>query len=99
MKTGAVFLDSRWIRRGLIIEVEYHALQAKLSRQLKSELIDKADFCNDRPGVISLRRVPEPEIMLEAAREFDVDDRARFSATTSVPAWSAGAALECAPSR
>lgn len=61
------------IGRGLFTEAQYYAVQAELLRQLDGTLIDKSYFCPDPPGVLSLRRKPEPGMVLEAAQEFEID--------------------------
>jgi D-glycero-D-manno-heptose 1,7-bisphosphate phosphatase len=61
------------IGRGLFTEAEYHAVQEELFRQIGPGLIDAAWFCADVPGVPSVRRKPEPGMVLEAAAAFDID--------------------------
>ena len=61
------------IGRGLFTEAQYHAVQEELMRQLGGAFIDKSYFCADTPDVISLRRKPEPGMVLEAAQEFGID--------------------------
>lgn len=61
------------IGRGMITEAQYHAVQAELLRQLGHQLIDRSYFCADAPGDVSSRRKPEPGMVLEAAKEFDID--------------------------
>lgn len=61
------------IARGIITEAQYHAVQAELLRQLGDGLIDKSYFCPDGPEEPSVRRKPEPGMVQEAAREFDID--------------------------
>jgi D-glycero-D-manno-heptose 1,7-bisphosphate phosphatase len=61
------------IGRGIITEAQYHAVQEEFLRQVGSGLIDGSYFCADPPGVVSLRRKPEPGMVLEAAEEFGID--------------------------
>jgi D-glycero-D-manno-heptose 1,7-bisphosphate phosphatase len=61
------------IARGIITEAQYHAVQAELLRQIGDSLIDRSYFCADGPEEVSLRRKPAPGMVLEAAKEFDVD--------------------------
>jgi D-glycero-D-manno-heptose 1,7-bisphosphate phosphatase len=71
------------IGRELITEAQYHAVQRELLRQIGEELIDAAYFCPDAPGsflgmIPSLRRKPEPGMLLEASAEFGVDLSASY---------------------
>ena len=67
------------IGRGLLTEVQYHAVQAELLRQLEGEgmepikLVAASYFCPDAPPTPSLRRKPEPGMVLEAARDLEID--------------------------
>lgn len=61
------------IGRGIITEAQYHAVQTEFLRQLDGDWIDRSYFCADAPGVVSLRRKPEPGMVLEAAKEFGID--------------------------
>ena len=61
------------IGRGLIAEAQYRAVQDELLRQLGPGLIDATHFCADLPGTPSLRRKPEPGMVLEAAAEYGLD--------------------------
>jgi histidinol-phosphate phosphatase family protein len=66
------------IGRGLFTEGQYHAVQREVLRQIGEELIDASYFCPDMPGVPSLRRKPEPGMLLEALAEFGVDPSASY---------------------
>jgi D-glycero-D-manno-heptose 1,7-bisphosphate phosphatase len=66
------------IGRGLITEAQYHAVQRELLRQIGEELIDAAYFCPDAPDIPSLRRKPEPGMLLEASAKFGVDLSASY---------------------
>src|SRR5580658_1402366 len=66
------------IGRGFFTEEQYRAVQRELLRQIGEELIDASYFCPDMPGLPSLRRKPEPGMMLEASAEFGVDLSASY---------------------
>lgn len=61
------------IGRGIITEAQYRAVQAELLAQIGAHFVDASYFCADAPGTPSLRRKPEPGMLLEAAAEFDLD--------------------------
>jgi D-glycero-D-manno-heptose 1,7-bisphosphate phosphatase len=61
------------IGRGLITEAQYRAVEDELLRQIGPGLIDGAYFCADPPGTPSLRRKPEPGMVLEAAADYGLD--------------------------
>jgi D-glycero-D-manno-heptose 1,7-bisphosphate phosphatase len=61
------------IGRGWITDAQYRAVQDELLRQIGPGLIDDAYFCADPPGVPSLRRKPEPGMVLEAAADHSLD--------------------------
>ena len=61
------------IGRGLISEAQYRAVQAELMAQIGEGLIDASYFCPDAPGTPSTRRKPDPGMLFEAAKEFDLD--------------------------
>lgn len=61
------------IGRGLFSEAQYTAVQQELLRQIGAGRIDASYFCPDAPGVPSLRRKPEPGMVIEAAAEFQID--------------------------
>jgi D-glycero-D-manno-heptose 1,7-bisphosphate phosphatase len=48
-------------------------VEAEVSRQLGNGLIDGTYFCPDVPGQPSKCRKPAPGMLLQAAREHDVD--------------------------
>ena len=66
------------IGRGLFTEAQYAAVQQEFLRQIGAHRIDASYFCPDAPGVPSLRRKPEPGMVLEAAAEFQIDLAASF---------------------
>ena len=61
------------IGRGLMTEAQYRAVEAEFLRQLGQGSIDASYFCPDPPGAPTTRRKPEPGMVLEAAREHDLD--------------------------
>lgn len=68
-----VITNQSGIGRGFFTEKEYRAVEAELSRQLGNGLIDATYFCPDVPGQPSDRRKPAPGMVLQAAREHDLD--------------------------
>jgi D-glycero-D-manno-heptose 1,7-bisphosphate phosphatase len=66
------------IGRGFITEAQYHSVQRELLRQIGEGLIDASYFCPDAPDVPSLRRKPQPGMLLEASAEFGVDLSASY---------------------
>jgi D-glycero-D-manno-heptose 1,7-bisphosphate phosphatase len=60
------------IGRGYFTESDFHAVQAEFLRQL-SEPVDGVYFCPDAPDVSPSKRKPSPEMLLDAARELDLD--------------------------
>jgi len=66
------------IARGLITEAQYQAVQNELLRQIGAGLIDAAYFCPDAPETHSIRRKPEPGMVLEAAAAYDLDLAASY---------------------
>jgi len=61
------------IGRGLFTFEQYEAVQQEVLRQIGDQFIDATYYCADPPDVPSLRRKPEPGMLLEAARDFDID--------------------------
>jgi D-glycero-D-manno-heptose 1,7-bisphosphate phosphatase len=68
-----VITNQSGIGRGLITEAQYRAVQDEALRQLGQGTIDASYFCPDAPGVPSTRRKPEPGMVLEAAKAYDID--------------------------
>jgi D,D-heptose 1,7-bisphosphate phosphatase len=68
-----VITNQSGIGRGFFTEQQYRAVEAEVSRQLGDGLIDATYFCPDAPGKASKCRKPEPGMVLQAAREHDVD--------------------------
>jgi len=68
-----VITNQSGIGRGFFTEKQYRAVEAEVSRQLGYNLIDATYFCPDAPGKPSKCRKPAPGMVLEAARDHDVD--------------------------
>jgi D-glycero-D-manno-heptose 1,7-bisphosphate phosphatase len=68
-----VITNQSGIGRGFFTEKQYRAVEAEVSRQLGDGLIDATYFCPDPPGQQSKCRKPAPEMVLQAAREQNVD--------------------------
>ncbi|MBV9007703.1 MAG: HAD family hydrolase [Verrucomicrobia bacterium] len=61
------------IGRGYFTREQYEAVQMEVLRQLGDALIDATYFCPDPPGIESQCRKPAPGMILEGAREYDID--------------------------
>ena len=68
-----VITNQSGIGRGFFTEKQYRAVEAAVSRQFGDNLIDATYFCPDPPGQPSKCRKPSPGMVLEAARDHDVD--------------------------
>jgi D-glycero-D-manno-heptose 1,7-bisphosphate phosphatase len=68
-----VITNQSGIGRGFFTEQQYRAVEAEVLRQVGSNLIDATYFCPDVPGQPSRCRKPAPGMVLQAAREHDVD--------------------------
>jgi D-glycero-D-manno-heptose 1,7-bisphosphate phosphatase len=68
-----VITNQSGIGRGFFSEQEYRAVEAEVSQQIGKDLIDGTYFCPDVPGVPSNCRKPAPGMVLQAAREHDID--------------------------
>ena len=75
-----IITNQSGIGRGLLTEEQYRAVQAELIRQLEADagsgagpLVTGSYFCPDAPPTVSTRRKPEPGMLLEAARELNLD--------------------------
>src|SRR5205085_9986099 len=68
-----VITNQSGIGRGFFTEKQYRAVEAEVSQQLGGGLIDATYFCPDVPGKPSTCRKPEPGMVLQAARDHDVD--------------------------
>jgi histidinol-phosphate phosphatase family protein len=61
------------IGRGYFTYEQYQAVHAEVLRQIGEPLIDATYVCPDPPGVDSQCRKPAPGMVLQGAREHDVD--------------------------
>jgi D-glycero-D-manno-heptose 1,7-bisphosphate phosphatase len=61
------------IGRGYFTEEDFWSVQHEFEKQLGPGVIDAAYFCADTPQNESERRKPNPGMLLEAARELDID--------------------------
>ena len=61
------------IRRGYFTREQYDAVHAEVLRQIGDGLINATYFCPDPPGTESKCRKPAPGMILQGAREHDVD--------------------------
>src|SRR5207302_7437615 len=68
-----VITNQSGIGRGFFTFDQYRAVEAEVLRQLGDDLIDATYFCPDVPGQPSKCRKPAPGMILEAARDHDVD--------------------------
>ncbi len=68
-----VITNQSGIGRGFFSEKQYRAVESEVLRQLGDNLIDATYFCPDAPGKPSKCRKPAPGMVLEAARDLDVD--------------------------
>jgi D-glycero-D-manno-heptose 1,7-bisphosphate phosphatase len=70
---NVIITNQSGIGRGWISPAEYEAVHARLIELIGSELIDAVYFCPDVPGQPSDRRKPAPGMVLEAARDLEID--------------------------
>src|SRR4029450_9928896 len=68
-----IITNQSGIGRGLFTVDQYHAVEAEVLRQLGDSLIDATYFCPDVPGQGSSCRKPAPGMILQAAREHQID--------------------------
>lgn len=68
-----IITNQSGIGRGFFTVEQYRAVEAEVLRQLGDGLIDATYFCPDVPGKPSKCRKPAPGMVLQAAREHDVD--------------------------
>ncbi|HEX3877282.1 MAG TPA: HAD family hydrolase [Bryobacteraceae bacterium] len=67
-----VISNQSGIGRGYFDEAQYRAVQDEMLRQIGDNLIDASYFCADAPDATSSCRKPEPGMLLEAARDFEI---------------------------
>jgi len=68
-----VITNQSGIGRGFFTLQQYRAVETEVLRQLGDGLIEATYFCPDVPGKPSKCRKPSPGMVLQAAREHDVD--------------------------
>ncbi len=68
-----IITNQSGIGRGFFTVEQYRAVEAEVLRQLGDGLIDATYFCPDVPGAPSKCRKPAPGMILQAARDHDVD--------------------------
>ena len=68
-----VITNQSGIGRGLFNEQQYRAVEAELTRQIGTDVIDASYFCPHLPDAGCKCRKPSPEMVLQAAREHNVD--------------------------
>ncbi|HXX42151.1 MAG TPA: HAD family hydrolase [Chthoniobacterales bacterium] len=68
-----VITNQSGIGRGFFTIDQYRAVESEVSQQIGRDLIDATYFCPDVPGQPSKFRKPAPGMVLQAAREHNVD--------------------------
>ena len=68
-----VITNQSGIGRGLFSEQQYRLVEAELARQIGDGLIDATYFCPHLPDDSCKCRKPSPEMVLNAARDHDLD--------------------------
>jgi D-glycero-D-manno-heptose 1,7-bisphosphate phosphatase len=68
-----VITNQSGIGRGFFTVDQYRAVEAEVLRQLGAGLIDGTYFCPDVPGQPSKCRKPAPGMVLQAARDHNID--------------------------
>jgi D-glycero-D-manno-heptose 1,7-bisphosphate phosphatase len=68
-----VITNQSGIGRGFFSLDQYRAVEAEVRRQLGDNLINATYFCPDAPGKPSECRKPAPGMVLQAAREHNID--------------------------
>ena len=68
-----VITNQSGITRGHFTEKQYRAVEAEVSRQIGEDLIDATYFCPHLPDDGCKCRKPSSEMILNAARDHDVD--------------------------
>ncbi len=61
------------IGRGWITEAQYRAVEREFLSQVGAGLIDATYFCPDAPDSPSTHRKPEPGMLLDAAKDLELD--------------------------
>src|SRR5689334_11301459 len=68
-----VITNQSGIGRGFFTEEQYREVEAEVLRQVGDDLIDATYFCPDAPGQPSKCRKPAPGMIIQAARDHNVD--------------------------
>jgi D-glycero-D-manno-heptose 1,7-bisphosphate phosphatase len=68
-----VITNQSGIARGYFTEKQYRTVEAEVSRQIGQDLIDATYFCPHLPNAGCKCRKPSPEMILNAARDHNVD--------------------------
>ena len=68
-----IITNQSGIGRGFFTVDQYRAVETETLHQLGDDLIDATYFCPDVPGQPSKCRKPAPGMVLQAARDHDVD--------------------------
>jgi D-glycero-D-manno-heptose 1,7-bisphosphate phosphatase len=68
-----IITNQSGIGRGLFTIEQYRGVEAEVLQQLGDGLIDATYFCPDIPGQHSTCRKPAPGMILQAAREHQID--------------------------
>ena len=68
-----IITNQSGIGRGFFSEEQYRAVEAEVLRQVGPNLIDATYFCPDAPDPSSRCRKPAPGMVLDAARDLNVD--------------------------
>ncbi len=73
-----IITNQSGIGRGYFTEADFWAVQKELEDRLPAGLIDATYFCADTPETKSERRKPGPAMLLEAARDLNLDLQASY---------------------
>jgi len=68
-----IITNQSGIGRGYFTEKDYRAVEREVEQQIGAGVIDATYWCPDRPDSGSIRRKPEPGMILEAARDHQID--------------------------
>jgi D-glycero-D-manno-heptose 1,7-bisphosphate phosphatase len=68
-----VITNQSGIGRGYFDEQQYRVVERELGRQLGEDLLTATYYCPDKPDTASRRRKPSPEMVYEAARDYQLD--------------------------
>lgn len=68
-----VITNQSGIGRGYFTDTQYHAVEREVARQIGGDLIDATYYCPHLPTDRCKCRKPSPEMILQAARDHNVD--------------------------